>query len=142
MRDNIQYRNICKAKLMTGIYSPWEFLDSISRSLTNTISLDDYSIINLSDESGVGEEEPEQLKNLSSCVVCLGNREDIWIFLQCKHGNCCKLCTQTIRQMGNTCPACRNPMDTFQIFYTKQYEFISIESKSYISFSILIFFSS
>ena len=32
-RDNMQYRNVCKEKLMTGIYSPWEFLNSISRSL-------------------------------------------------------------------------------------------------------------
>ena len=117
MRDNMQYRNICKEKLMTGIYSPLEFLDSISRSLTNKISLDDSSIINLSDESDMGEEEPEQLQNLNSCVVCLGIREDTWIFPPCKHANCCKLCTQTIRQMGNTCPTCRSPiMDTFQIF--------------------------
>ena len=76
VRDNMQYRNVCKEKLLTGIYSPWEFLDSISRSLTKTILLDDSSVIYLSDESDVDEEEPEQSQNLNSCVVCLGKRED------------------------------------------------------------------
>ena len=47
---------------MTGIYSPLEFLDSISRSLTNKVSLDDSSIINLYYESDVGEEEPNSYK--------------------------------------------------------------------------------
>ena len=117
VRDNMQYRNVCKEKLLTGIYSPWEFLDSISRSLTKTILLDDSSVIYLSDESDVGEEEPKQSQNLNSCVVCLGNREDTWIFLPYKHANCCKLCTQSIRQMGNTCPTCRSSIvDAFQIF--------------------------
>ena len=110
----MQCRNVCKEKLMNGIYSPWEFLNSISRSLAKKISLNDSSVIYLSD---VGEEEPEQLQNLNSCVVCLGNRGDTWIFLPSEDANCCKLCTQTIRQMENTCPTCRSPIvDAFQKF--------------------------
>ena len=117
VRVNMEYRKSCKEKLMSGIYTPWEFLNSISRSLSKT-TLDDSSIVYISDDSDVSEEEPEQeLQNLNSCVVCLGARENTWIFLPCKHANCCELCTQTITQMGNTCPTCRTPIvDTFQIF--------------------------
>ena len=53
----------------------------------------------------------------NSCVVCLGARESTWIFLPCKHANCCEKCTQTITQMGNTCPTCKTPIvDTFKNF--------------------------
>ena len=104
---------------MAGIYTPWEFLDSLSQSLRKTISLDSISVIYVFDDSDVGEEEQleQQTVDLNSCVVCLGEREETWIFLPCKQANCCKRCTETITQMGNTCPTCRCPIvDTFQIF--------------------------
>ena len=89
-------------KLMSGIYTPWEFLNSISRSLSKTI-VDDSSIVYVSDYSDMREEEQEQ-----ECKISI---------LPCKHSNCCEQCTQTIPQMGNTCPTCRTPIvDTFQIF--------------------------
>ena len=51
------------------------------------------------------------------CVVCLKSRETTWIFMPCKHANCCGNCSDTIVQLCQTCPVCRCPIENaFQIF--------------------------
>ena len=44
---------------MSGVYTPRECLNSMSRSLSKTI-VDDSSIVYISDHSDMSEEEPEQ----------------------------------------------------------------------------------
>ena len=51
------------------------------------------------------------------CVVCLNSRETTWVFMPCKHANCCGNCSDTIVLLGQTCPVCRSTIENaFQIF--------------------------
>ena len=121
---DFEYRKDCKKKLTNGIYTPWEFLASISRSLINSITFDDSSIISISDitdESDEEEEEEEEERQESPgrnlCVVCLTEREFTWLFLPCKHANCCTQCSNIITETAQTCPTCRAAIvDKIQIF--------------------------
>ena len=107
-------------KTSNGIYTPWEFLASIlSRSLTYSISLDDSSIISISDitDESDKEEEGQESPVRNLCVVCLTEREATWLFLPCKHANCCTDCSNIITETAHTCPTCRAAIvDKIQIF--------------------------
>ena len=51
------------------------------------------------------------------CVVCLQPRQSTWIFLPCRHANCCGDCSRMIEQLEQSCPTCRTPIDSrLQIF--------------------------
>ena len=119
VRINLEHRNECKQKLVSGLCTPWEFLGCISRSLKNSISLDDSSVIYVSDNSDENDEEEPALQseNQSLCVICLTQRDDTWLFIPCKHANCCKHCSDTIMETVKTCPTCRSPItEKFQIY--------------------------
>ena len=71
---------------MSGLCTPWEFLGTISRSLKDAISLDDSSVIYVSDNSDENDEEDPALhsENQNLCVICLTQRDDTWLFIPCK----------------------------------------------------------
>ena len=117
---DFEYRKDCKEKLINGIYTPWECLASTttSRSLINSITFDDASTIsisNITDESD--EEERQESPGRNLCVVCLTEREFTWLFLPCKHANCCTQCSNIITETALTCPTCRAAIvDKIQVF--------------------------
>ena len=74
------------------------------------------SISDITDESNKEEEGQESpVRNL--CIVCLTEREATWLFLLCKHANCCTDCSNIITETAQTCPTCRAAIvDKIQIF--------------------------
>ena len=62
VRINLEHRNECKQKLVNGLYTPWEFLVSISRTLKDAIFLDDSSVIYASDNSDENDEADQTVK--------------------------------------------------------------------------------
>ena len=118
VKINIEHRKECKEKLTSGVYTPWEFLASITHSLTQTITFNE-SVVYISDDSdeSEGQEQGSVLENQNLCAVCLNVREVTWLFLPCKHANCCTQCSNTITELAQTCPTCRAPiLDKFQIY--------------------------
>ena len=114
---DFEYRKECKDKLTNGIYTPWEFLASISRSLTYSISLDDSSIISISDitDESYKEEEGQESPVRNLCVVCLTEREATWLFLPCKHANyLSNLQSSNCRQDTNISKLIIKPIFSFQ----------------------------
>ena len=117
VKINIEHRKECKEKRTSGVYTPWEFLSSITHSLTHTITFNDpiLYISDYSDESD-REEQGNVFENQNLCVICLNIRQVTWLFLPCKHANCCTQCNNTITEFAQTCPTCRTPiLDKFQI---------------------------
>ncbi|KAI6650563.1 hypothetical protein LOD99_7613 [Oopsacas minuta] len=112
---NNEHRKRCKEKLLSGSYSPIQFLERISCYIGNATSLEDT--IN-SDDSDMLE-EPESFGSIETnkCVVCLQTRSSTWVFMPCRHANCCTQCSDTIDQLQQTCPTCRGIIEgKFQIF--------------------------
>ena len=55
--------------------------------------------------------------HVNICVVCLNPRTTTWLFLPCKHANCCTTCSEQIQELGQPCPICRTPIEnSFQIY--------------------------
>ena len=73
---NNELRKRCKEKLLSGSYSPIQFLVSISCYIGNATSLEDT---NISDDSDI-HEEPEIFGSIETnkCVVCLQTRSTTW----------------------------------------------------------------
>ena len=67
---NDEFRTVFKERLISGIYTPLKFLECLSQSSANCISLN-QSIDFLSDDSDVNDEPDTYGKNL--CAVCQGN---------------------------------------------------------------------
>ena len=51
--------------LISGIYTPWDFLASITHSLASTITLDDSSIICITDNSDESDREDSHRRELA-----------------------------------------------------------------------------
>ena len=86
------------------------FIKAISHTIGN-INLQD---INYSSDSELSNEENvEATREINKCVVCLEPSTATWIFMPCRHANCCTGCNQTIEEQGHPCPVCRS---SFQIF--------------------------
>ena len=99
--------------------TPWEFLGSVSKSLKDSISLPESSVICVSDESDENDhEEPLlQSENPSLFVICLNTRDATWLFMPCKHAICCTLCANTIMETVKSCPTCRSQItEKIQIY--------------------------
>ena len=111
---NGQLRGISKQKLSEGVYSPWKFLESISFTIGNIKTPDNLA---LSDVEDSDEEESTHTSLEICCVVCLLPRTRTWIFMPCKHANCCTDCSNTIQELGQPCPVCRSViLSRFEIF--------------------------
>ena len=112
---NNERRKRCKEKLLSGSYSPIQFLESISCYIGNATSLEDT---NISDDSDI-HEEPKTFGSIETnkCVICLQTRSTTWLFMPCKHSNGCTQCSDTIEQLQLTGPRYRGIIEAkFQIF--------------------------
>lgn len=71
-----------------------------------------------SEKSSDSEDESEEVvRSGNSCVVCLSVRTTTWIFMPCRHANCCTECSARIYALGQSCPECRSEIEnSFQIF--------------------------
>ena len=110
VRINLEHRNKCKLKLVSGICTPLEYFGLISRSLKDIISLHDSSVICVSDDSEDDQQEEPflQPENQNLCVICLTPQDATWLFIPCKHANRCTHCTNTIMETVKSCPTCRS----------------------------------
>ena len=110
--QNFERRRIIKQKLSDGEFNPWQYLKAIS----HTIAKVKTDINNPSSESEDSDEEDTPVEE-KKCVVCLESRNSTWIFLPCRHVNCCPDCSQRIQVLGQSCPTCRANIDEmFPIF--------------------------
>ena len=63
------------------------------------------------------DENEENVLPGNSCVFCLSVLTATWIFMPCKHANCCTECSARIYELGQPYPVCRFEIDDgFQIF--------------------------
>ena len=72
--------------------------------------------------SNDSEDESEEIISAGNvCVVCLSPRTTTWIYMPCRHANCCTECSERIYELGQPCPVCRTEIDNkFQIFRFSQ----------------------
>ena len=118
-------------------------MSAITHSLINTLTLDESSTISISDNSDESdnEEAGTVLGDQNLCVICLNVREATWLFLPCKHANCCTQCSNSITELGQTCPTCSRQLPN--IFKLIQFHFYSSAEISLVhfmsSFSIVFF---
>ena len=94
-------RKRCKEKLLSGSYSPIQFLERISCYIGNATSVEDTII---SDDSDMLE-EPESFDSIemNKCVVCQQTRSTTWVFMPCRHANCCTQCSDSIHIKFDLC---------------------------------------
>ena len=110
IRNELQ-RSTCKEKLRDGAYNPWEFIQAISHTIGHIDADISY------DTSSDSSESEEIVLSGNTCVVCLTVRTATWIFMPCRHANCCTECSERISELGQPCPVCRSEIENmFQIF--------------------------
>ena len=111
---NDERRAFCKEKLKNGSL---QFLAAISYTVGN-VKEDADNSSEISD--GEGSDSGDEIATNNSnpiCVVCLQPGQSTWIFLPCRHANCCGDCSRMIEQLEQSCPTCRTPIDSrLQIF--------------------------
>ena len=86
-------------------------------SVTNDSELPEaYDELESNDEPE-SDDEPEHTHQNPVCVVCLQERSQTWIFLPCRHVNCCGSCNETLEEQEQSCPTCRSLIEQrFQIY--------------------------
>ena len=115
---NDKRRALSKEKLISGSYSPLQYFNSIESTLGNVNYLEepDLSDSDISNDSDSSVETELEVRN-SECVVCLQRRDTTYLFLPCRHANCCKNCSDMLEQQDQRCPTCRTKIDSrLQIF--------------------------
>ena len=111
---NDELRKISKQKLSEGVYSPWQFLESLSYTIGNIKIPHNLA---LSDTKNSDEEDSTLTTMENSCVVCLLPGTRTWILMPCKHANCCTDYSNTIEELGYSCPVGRSEIQSrFEIF--------------------------
>ena len=122
---NDERRTAFKNQLINGHFTPWEYLEAISNTIGKNVNdfaypedcnySDNSEDFSNSDNSEV-EDNSESTRS-HNCVICLSPRTSTWIFLPCRHANCCGECSDKIEELGQTCPTCRSSIvDKFQIY--------------------------
>ena len=110
--QNFERRRIIKQKLSDGEFNPWQYLKAISHTI-GRVNTD----INIPSSESEDSDEEDTLVEENKCVVCVESRNSTWIFLPCRHANCCPDCSQRIHVLGQSCPTCRANIDEmFPIF--------------------------
>ena len=68
---------------------PWEYINAVSQTIGNI--RDPQGEVEFSDCSEDSETDhiDDDDNNHQKCVVCLNSRTSTWIFLPCKHAQCC-----------------------------------------------------
>ena len=129
---NEEYRRKCNEKLLEGLFSPLEFLKAISSTVGSLAEIGTF------DGSFDEEDEDDSIQtdasitesiNANLCVVCLTTRETTWLFMPCKHANCCGNCSTQIEELRQACPTCRSVIQSsFQIFNWNNQQYFSNQS--------------
>ena len=69
------------------------------------------------DTTSESEDEGDIFTSTNVCVACLLTHLTTWIFMPCRHVNCCTDCSEQLKQSGQTCQMCRSTIeDMFEIF--------------------------
>ncbi|KAI6654669.1 hypothetical protein LOD99_1063 [Oopsacas minuta] len=76
-------REVSKEKFRIGELTPWQYLNAMSNTIGGTFTEIEFSDTDESDN----ESENPLIENI--CVICLMPRTTTWVFLPCKHANCC-----------------------------------------------------
>ena len=121
---NDERRSAFKNQLVNGNFTPWEYLEAISgtigKKVNHFVYKEDFNYTDNSqdfDDTENLQVEDNSESTSHNCVICLNPRTSTWIFLPCKHANCCGECSDKIEELGKTCPTCRSPIvDSFQIY--------------------------
>ena len=94
----------CKEKLRNGTYTPWQYLQTISHTVGSVVTVEtEFSDVESESES---ENDLNEISD-NMCVVCLAVRTTTWLFLPCRHANCCSACSERIEELELRCPVCR-----------------------------------
>ena len=101
-------------KLRDGDCSPWEFLQTISQTMGKIKTHDIY----LPSDSENSEDEDDEIDpSENKYAVCLLPRTTTWVFMPCRHAQCCKECSERLEELRQPCPVCRPSIQSiFQIF--------------------------
>ena len=87
----------------------------MSNTIGGAVTLETGIEFSDTNESDTSNNESENTENI--CVVCLLSPTTTWIFLPCKHANCCAACSYRKKELNQTCPVCRVPIiNRFQIY--------------------------
>ena len=112
-----QQREIIKERFRTGELTLWQYLNAMSNTIGGAVTLETGIEFSNTNDSDTSEDESENTVVENICVVCLLPRTTTWIFLPCKHANCCAACSYRIEELNQTCPVCRVPIiNRFQIY--------------------------
>ena len=99
-----------KKKLISGCYSPLQYLKSIGCTIGNENYAEELYLSDLSDSESSHETEME-VRN-TQYVVCLRRKYTTYLFLPCRHANCCRDCSDSLEQQDQRCPTCRTQIET------------------------------
>ena len=109
-------RTEIKEHLQNGNYTPWKYLEEISKTIGKIADhYVDTEHFDYSDNSETEENSESTSTTINNCVICLSHRMSTWIFLPCRHANCCAECSNRIEELGHICPTCRSPIEELVI---------------------------
>ena len=110
-------RSRCKQKFQSGCYTPWEYINAVSQTIGNIRDVQgEVEFSDCSEDSETDDIDGDDNTH-QNCVVCLNSRTSTWIFLPCRHAQCCMECCKKIEELGQSCPVCRSPIESsFEIF--------------------------
>ena len=131
-------RETCKEKLWSGAYTPWQYIQAISHTVGSVVTAEtEFSDIESELENDVADEITDH-----TCAVCLTVRTTTWLFMPCRHADCCSACSQRIVDLEQPCPVCRAPIET-DFRYLFNYLFFQLLLFHYIiSYSFFIYSTS
>ena len=85
---NFERRMVLKQKFSDGELNPWEFLKTISHTIGSLNTND--SVISSSNSEHSDDEVDDIPLEGNKCAVCFAIRTSTWIFMPCRHANCCE----------------------------------------------------
>ena len=107
-----EQRRMYKEKLRDGLINPLEFIQVIGHTIGK---INEYTDLQQDTTSESEDEDGDSSENV--CVVCLLPRLTTWIFMPCRHANCCADCSEQLEESRQPSPVCRSPIEnSFQIF--------------------------
>ena len=105
-------RKFYKEMLQSSVYTPLQYLHSMAHTVGSFpyVQLDTSDFSETSDDETVSTDDVPPHANI--CVVCLCRLTITWIFMPCRHANCCSRCSETIEVLQHPCPVCRAPIES------------------------------